>query len=137
MLNASLDKQLDCGKEEQKMNSELTSDSTSSVNAGINKQLNDIGWGLLFLLTGIVWLVPGERVPEGTWLFGVATILLGLNVFRFVKHMKVDGFSVVLGLAALVAGLTPNWLSSLPLIAICFIVIGATLIAKPLLHRRV
>ena len=118
------------------MSSEMTTDSASAGGAKLNKRLNDIGWGLLFLLTGIIWLAPGERVPEGTWLFGVAAILLGINVFRYLKHMKVDGFSLVLGLAALVVAWTPSsLLSGLPLIAICFIVIGASLILKPLLKR--
>ena len=114
---------------------EMTSDSDHASSANLNKRLNDIGWGLLFLLTGIIWLLPGGRVPEGAWLFGVAAILLGINVFRYLKHIKVDGFSLVLGSAALLAALTPSWLSGLPLFAICFIVIGASLIAKPLLKR--
>jgi hypothetical protein len=46
-----------------------------------DRRLNDIGWGLLFMLTGMIWLLPAERVPEGAWLLGVAAILLGVNVF--------------------------------------------------------
>ena len=114
---------------------EMTSDSDHGGSTNLKKRLNEIGWGLLFLLTGMIWLLPGERVPEGTWLFGVAAILLGINVFRYLKHIKVDGFSFVLGFAALVAALTPNWLSGLPLFAICFILIGASLIVKPFLKR--
>ena len=114
---------------------EMTSDSTDAGSANLNRRLNDIGWGLLFLLTGTIWLVPVERVPEGTWLFGVAAILLGINAFRYVKHIKVDGFSLVLGFAALLAALTLGWLSGLPLFAICFILIGVSLIFKPLLKR--
>jgi hypothetical protein len=121
------------GKEKEMR--EMTSDSAHGSSANLNKRLSDIGWGLLFLLTGIIWLFPGERVPEGTWLFGVAGILLGINVFRYLKQIKVDGFSLVLGFASLVAALTPTWLSGLPLFAICFILIGVSLIAKPLLKR--
>jgi hypothetical protein len=114
---------------------EMTNESIDAGGANLNKRLSDIGWGLLFLLTGVIWLVPGERVPEGTWLFGVAAILLGINVFRYLKHIKVEGFSLVLGFAALFAALIPSWLSGLPLFAICFILIGVSLIAKPLLKR--
>ena len=114
---------------------EMTSGSADTGSTNLNKRLSDIGWGMLFLLTGLIWLMPGERVPEGTWLFGVAAILVGINLFRYLKHIKVDGFSLILGFAALVAALTPSWLSGLPLFAICFIVIGVSLIAKPLLKR--
>ena len=31
----------------------------------------------------MIWLVPAERVPEGAWLVGVAAILLGVNVVRY------------------------------------------------------
>jgi hypothetical protein len=90
------------------------------------------GWGLLFMLTGLVWIAP---FPEGTWLFGVAAILVGLNVVRYLMHIRIDGFSLVLGLVALIVALSPVWPSDLPLLAICLLVIGALLIVKPLLTR--
>ena len=33
--------------------------------APLDRQLHDIGWGLLLMLAGMMWLVPAERVPEG------------------------------------------------------------------------
>ena len=45
--------------------------------ARLDRRLADIGWGLLFMLTGLIWMVPAEQVPQGTWLFGVAAILIG------------------------------------------------------------
>ena len=80
------------------MATELRSVPVNATNALLDRRLHDIGWGLLLMLTGMIWLVPAERVPEGAWLLGVAAILLGVNVVRYLKHITVSGFSLVLGL---------------------------------------
>jgi hypothetical protein len=101
----------------------------------LDRWLNDIGWGLLFMLTGLVWMVPSQQVPEGTWLFGVAAILIGVNVVRYLKHLTMSSFSLVLGFLALLAAVGQLWRVDLPLLAICLFVIGASLVVKPLLTR--
>jgi len=117
------------------MQATLASDSAASSHGGqLDRRLHDITWGLLLMVTGIIWLVPNQ-VPDGVWLFGVAAILLGVNVVRYLNHIQMSGFSLILGLAALVAALARTWRSDLPLLAICFIVIGASLVAKPLLTK--
>jgi hypothetical protein len=102
---------------------------------GIDGRLSDIGWGLLFMLTGLVWMVPPQQVPEGTWLFGVAAILIGINVVRYLKHLAMSTFSLVLGFLALLAGFGQLSRVDLPLLAICLFVIGASLVVKPFLTR--
>ena len=64
------------------MATELRSVPVNAANALLDRRLHDIGWGLLLMLTGMIWQVPAERVPEGAWLLGVAAILLGVNVVR-------------------------------------------------------
>jgi hypothetical protein len=103
--------------------------------APLDRRLSDIGWGLLFILTGLLWMVPAQQVPEGTWLFGVAAILIGVNVVRYLKHVPTSNFSLVLGFLALLAALGQLWRVELPLLAICLLVIGASLVAKPWLTR--
>jgi hypothetical protein len=98
----------------------------------LDRRLNDIGWGLLLMLTGAVWLLPPAAVPSGTWLFGVAAILLGVNVARYTKHIAMNGFSVTLGVAALIAAVSQMWRTDPPLVAIFLLVIGGSLVAKPL-----
>lgn len=100
-----------------------------------DRRLNEIGWGLLLILTGIVWLLPASELPPGAWLFGVALVLLGINVVRYVKHIAISVFSVVLGAAALIAAVSQVWRNDPPLVAIFLLAIGASLIAKPLLTR--
>lgn len=102
-------------------------------NHQLDRRLNDIGWGLLLMLTGAVWLAP--PTPPGTWLFGVAVILLGVNVARYIKHIPVSAFSVIVGVAALVAAASQLWRTDPPLIAIFLLVIGSSLVAKPLFTR--
>lgn len=101
----------------------------------LDRRFNDVGWGLLLMLTGAVWLVPPALVPPGTWLFGVAAILLGVNAARYFAHIGVSVFTFVLGAAALVAALSQFWRTDLPLLAICLLVIGGSLVAKPLLMK--
>lgn len=115
------------------MGAEVTNPNANTQSARLNDRLNDIGWGLLLMMTGVLWLVP--KPPEGAWLFSVGVILLGMNVVRYFKHVRVSGFSLGLGLAALIAAFAPMWLSDVPLLAICLLLIGASLIAKPLLRR--
>ncbi len=101
----------------------------------LDRRLNDIGWGLLFILTGLVWMLPADQVPAGAWLFGVAAILIGVNVVRYMKQIVVSRFSLALGLLALLAGLGQFWRVDLPLLAICLLVIGGSLVMKPFLTK--
>ena len=98
----------------------------------LDRRLHDIGWGLLFMLTALVWMVPSQQVPEGSWLFGVAAILIGVNVVRFVKRVAMSALSLTLGFLALLAAVGQLWRVDLPLLAICLFVIGASLVVRPL-----
>ena len=117
------------------MATDLWNIPVNATNGRLDRRLHDIGWGLLLMLTGLIWLVPAERVPEGAWLLGVAAILLGVNVVRYLTHITVSGFSIVLGVAALLAAFSRIWRTDLPVLAICLLVIGASLVARPLLTK--
>lgn len=117
------------------MSRDLSQAADPTTAAQLDHRLTDVGWGLLFMLTGLVWMVPSNQVPEGTWLFGVAAVLIGINVVRYLKHLAMSGFSLVLGFIALLAALGQLWRVDLPLMAICLLIIGASLLVKPLLTR--
>ena len=104
-------------------------------NPQLDRRLNDIAWGLLLMLAGALWLLPPTTVPPGTWLFGVAVILVGVNVARYIKRIAVNGFSVVVGIAAFVAAVSQLWRTDPPLVAIFLLVIGTSLVARPLFTR--
>ena len=117
------------------MSSELLPDPIRERHAQLDRRLHDVTWGLLLLMTGVIWLFPDSQIPEGAWLLGVAAILLGTNVVRHYTAIGVNGFSFGLGVIALIAALAQMWRVDLPLLALCFIIIGAGLLAKPLLTR--
>ena len=116
------------------MATELKRFPVNATNDSLDQRLHDIGWGLLLMLTGMIWLVPAERAPEGLWLLGVAAILLGVNVVRYLKHITVSGFSR-LGFAALLAAISRIWRTDVPVLAICLLIIGASVVARPLLTK--
>lgn len=99
----------------------------------LDERLHDVTWGLLLTFTGVVWLVPSEMAPQGSWFFGVAAILGAINVVRYLTHIHVHKFSLFLGLVALVAGLSELW--RMELLPICLILIGLSLVVRPLLTK--
>jgi hypothetical protein len=81
----------------------LRSVPVNATSGPLDRRLHDIGWWPLLMLTGVIWLVPAEHVPEGAWLLGVA---------------------------ALVAAFSRIWLTDLPVLAIGLLVIGASLVGQ-------
>ena len=115
------------------MNTQKAEFADSDV-AGTAKRLDQIGWGIFLVMIGIIWLVPG--VPQGTWLIGTGVLLLVLNAIRFRLGIPWSGVSVSLGVLALVAGLGDFTGINLPLFPMCLVIVGATLILKPLVSQR-
>ena len=79
----------------------------------LSKQIDGISWALFFIMIGGIGLVPDEKVPGGAWLIGVGLIMLGNNLFRYMKEIKVVGFTIVLGILALLAGLGDLYVSAI------------------------
>ncbi len=107
----------------------------SSERVALERRFEDIGWGVLLLAIGTIWLVPEEHVPHGSWLIAAGLILLGLNAARFFKGIRMSGFSVVAGVLALIAGLGEFFGIGVPLFPIALIVIGLCSLVKPLLEK--
>jgi hypothetical protein len=104
--------------------------SQDTTKVALNKRLEDIGWGLFLIMIGCIWLVPQERVPEGTWLVGTGLLLLALNAVRYLNDIAMSGFTNVLGVLALAAGVGDLLGLRLPLFAICLIIFGASILLK-------
>jgi hypothetical protein len=105
-------------------------------NARLNKRLEEMGWGLFLILIGVVLLLPNVDVPQGIWLIGAALILLGLNGIRYLNGIKMTGFTISLGVLALAAGLGSFFGTKVPLFAGLLVLVGASIIFKPLFSRR-
>ena len=114
------------------------SSSTTQDNAKalLNKQLEASAWGLFLIMLGGMAFIPDERVNEGWWSVGVGIILLGLNVARYLKGIRMSGFTTVLGVIALVTGVGELAGVDLPGLAILLILLGLNLVLKPWIEAR-
>lgn len=97
-----------------------------------SKRLDDIGWALFFILTGVIWLLPADRLPPGTWLIASGLLLLGLNAVRSIAKVPISWFTVTIGVLALLAGVSALWALRLPLAAICLVFFGLWLLVRQL-----
>ena len=102
----------------------------------LDKRLETSGWGLFLVILGIIWLVPGERVPEGTWLIAAGGIMLGLNALRYVNAIPISGSTILLGVVALILGVAERGGRHLPLIPLLLVLLGAGMIVRPWLGSR-
>jgi hypothetical protein len=102
----------------------------------LSKRLENFGWGVLLVTLGVIWLMPDTQVPPGSWLIAVGLILLGLNAIRYFKGIQMNGFSLIVGIVAMFAGLGEFFSVKLPLLAITLIVIGACVLLKPLVEKN-
>ena len=107
-----------------------------SEKVALNKRLEQIGWGLFLIMIGGIALVPDQQVPAGTWLIGAGLIMLGLNVARYFNRLPLSGFTLTLGTLAIIMGASDFFGVDLPFFPILLIVIGASILLKPLFERR-
>ena len=108
---------------------------TTSNNEALERRIDEIAWGLFLAVMGGLLLVPSETLPHGVWIIAVGLILVGANVARYFNQIKVNWFITVLGVLALVAGVSALFGVHIPLFAIVLIVLGAGMLFRPLFHR--
>jgi len=101
----------------------------------LNKRYELVAWGALFILFGAIDLVPG--VPAGTEWLGIAIILLGLNMMRYISKIPTNIISITLGLIALVLGASRllHLRDTLPFFETLLIVIGIVLLVRSVAKR--
>jgi hypothetical protein len=112
-------------KDENTMNT--TMDKTSR---DLDSQIDAIGWGLFFLMSGVVLLVPD--LPDGSWLTGLGALFLGLSIVRRWIGLPVSGFGVVVGIVAIAAGASTIAGVSLPVFALLLVGCGLVLVTREL-----
>ncbi len=103
---------------------------------GMNRTYEQLAWGAIFIWWGITELF--HSLPDGTGALGLGLILIGLNVARSLNGIPVSGFSITLGILALVwgglelAGALLSLPFELPVFAILLIVLGAIVLVREL-----
>jgi hypothetical protein len=100
----------------------------------VASRIEAIGWGLLLLMTGILFLVPG--LPDGTWLVGLGVLMLGLNATRIYVGLRPDRFGVILGTGAVLAGFAIMAGIDVPVFALLLILCGLAIIAGQITQER-
>lgn len=106
----------------------------------LNRNLETIAWGALFIWWGITELF--QFLPDGTGALGIGVILLGLNAARARNGLPTSSFTITLGILALVwgglelAGAVLRLPFELPVFAILLIVLGVILLARELRRIR-
>ena len=104
--------------------------------AALNKRLETIAWGLFLVMLGGFILVPGDQFPKGWWSIGIGVIMLGLNAARYIKHIRMSGFTTFLGIVAIISGVLE--LAGWDMLegALFLIILGAYLLIKPWFDKR-
>ncbi|MCP4679497.1 MAG: hypothetical protein GY854_29200 [Deltaproteobacteria bacterium] len=88
------------------------------------RRIDAIGWALFFVMIGCLWMVPAKTLPESTWLVGVGLIMLGSNAARRVFGLGAVGWTLVVGLIALAAGVSGLFGVALPVFPILIVICG-------------
>ncbi|HEY4687822.1 MAG TPA: hypothetical protein VIK33_00810 [Anaerolineae bacterium] len=94
----------------------------------LNHRYELVAWGALSMWIGAITLISGEH--SGTGWLGIAIILLGLNVVRYLRKIPMNWFSITLGVMALALGASRLLDSPLPFFATSLIVIGVVLLIR-------
>ena len=114
-------------------NTEITIDPEK---AAVNKRFESVGWGFFLIMLGGFMFIPDTTVSKGFWSIGIGLIFLGLNVARYLKGIRMSGFTTFLGILSLIGGIFQllGWRSMDG--AFFLIILGAYLILKPWFDQR-
>ena len=99
-----------------------------------NHKLETFAWAAFFIWWGVTELFP--FLPHGIGALGIGLILLGLNAARSRNGIPTSGFTITLGILALVLGgleLAASVLSlpfEIPVFAILLIVLGMIILIR-------
>jgi hypothetical protein len=102
----------------------------------LNKRLETMAWGLFLIMLGGFMFVPKTWLPDGSWSIGVGLIMLGLNVARYTTHIRMSGFTTVLGIISIVGGVVQLLGVKNLEGAFLLIILGAYLLVKPWFDKQ-
>ena len=105
-------------------------DQIQEKHGDLNGRLEEIGWALFLTLLGVLWILPAGYFASTAWLIGAGVIMLGMNFARYFAGIRMSGFTVFLGIVALVAGFSGVFGVEFPIVPAVFIVLGASLFMR-------
>lgn len=105
----------------------VMADTNNTDTDNLAHRLDVLGWGIFFLMTGVLMLFPG--LPGGIWLVGLGGLLLGLAAVRVALGLAIEWFGVILGAGALIAGFGTIAGIYIPVFALFLVACGLAIIA--------
>jgi hypothetical protein len=107
--------------------------ATRHSNPELAGRLDGIGWGLLFLVSGVLLLV--RNAPDGSWLASVGAILLVVSAAKWLLGVGSGWLVPILGAVGLVTGLGEMAGYDVPGLSLVLIVCGVALIVAQTIGR--
>ncbi len=107
--------------------------TTYSNRTDLGNRVDAFGWGLFFLMSGAMLLVPG--LPDGSWLAGVGVLFLALSAARSVMGLPVSGFGLFVGGVLLVWGAGIMAGIAVPWFSLLLVACGLAIVAGQVLGR--
>ncbi len=98
-------------------------------------RLDDVGWALLFVMSGAILAIPGIPNPWAAWFIGVGAVLLGLNAASYAMGLRVHILTSGCGAIAVAAGVGAYFGIEIPILALVLILIGVVILVAPLTRR--
>ncbi len=102
----------------------------------LGERLEELGWALLFLMSGAILVVPGIPNPWAAWFIGVGAILLGLNLVRYALGTRVHVLTAGCGAIAMAAGVGAYLGIDVPILALVLLLIGVLILVEPAVKRN-
>ena len=105
-----------------------------------NRTFEGLAWGAFVMWWRIAELF--QFLPSATWVLGVGLILIALNVARVRNGLPISGFTITVGILALLwgglemAGLFLNLPFELPVFPILLTVLGVIVLAGKLTEKE-
>jgi hypothetical protein len=97
-------------------------------------RVDGAGWGLFFVMSGAMLLVPG--LPNGSWLAGVGVLLVGLSVARALLGLPVSTFGAILAGVLVATGLGAIVGIAVPWFSILLVACGVALVIGEAVRRN-
>jgi hypothetical protein len=104
-----------------------------SVQTDLESRTDTAGWGLFFLMSGAMLLVPG--LPDGSWLAGVGILLIGLSALRAILGLPVSTFGVIMAVVLVAGGIGEVAGVAVPWFALLLVLCGMALVTGELVRR--
>ena len=109
--------------------SPLNDSATPSSQDERSRQIDSAAWAVFFIWVGVVMLAG---MPWAWFLVGIGVLIVGAQVVRRQRGLKVELFGVIVGLIMLAAGIWDLAALPLPLMPMILIVLGGYLLWKTL-----